>query len=192
MTKLSLFGTIHSSNESKTKIKKILEQHKFDALLTEGVQTKSSGWYRKEPFLIIPARLYFGWLDNLGSEFTIVDKIAKDNNIDNVNMDKSLDELVNYFHKPYYNVIFLIVIIAMIATSSNLFLIIVSFIVAEIVYSAIFAYKFINLRDNFFHEKINDVDNSEKYTNVLIICGNEHVKGIMKIFPNVEDLTNTF
>ncbi len=210
MTTLYLAGTLHSSKKSKNTLEYIFTQYKFDVFLIESPKQSKSEWYRKEPFIFLPYLLYSSSLNKKGSEFTLADKFAKENNIPVINMDKSFDELINYFHKPYNNVVFVIIMILIeLFLNPVLFkllpffagemvyllyfvIILLSFILAEVLYFPYFVFSVTKLRDTSFYEKISEVKNNGLYTSILIICGKFHNKPIMEKFADVKDLTNIF
>ncbi|MCZ7392114.1 MAG: hypothetical protein ABOK23_10730 [Candidatus Methanoperedens sp.] len=107
---LYLYGTVHSSKKSKSDLSNIFNRYKIDAVLSEGVETQYQKMFQKEPFLACPYWVYFNCIKIMGSEFTLAKELANNSEIPIINMDKSLNEIIDYFHKPYINIVLIIII----------------------------------------------------------------------------------
>ncbi|VVB93220.1 Uncharacterised protein [uncultured archaeon] len=189
-TTLYLVGTFHSSKKSKDVLKNIFTRHIFDAILTEGIDDKSCS-FRKEPIIVCIILTWFWFLNRLGSEFTLINTIANRHNIPVINMDKSLNEIIDYFHKPYNNTIYLVFLLLFFKGSQNLIDLILLFILVIVIYLCYFLLRVQKFRDEFFHEKIKETKNGGLYNNILIICGKDHIEPIKRKF-DVIDLNNEF
>ncbi|MFZ3384943.1 MAG: hypothetical protein WA144_13555 [Candidatus Methanoperedens sp.] len=195
ITTLYLLGTFHSGKKSKGALNNIFSQYKFNAILVEGIIDHKTQLFRKEPFLIWMLKLWFWYLNKKGSEFTLTYKLAKNLNIPVINIDKSLNELIELFHRPYYTLIFIMYIILMIYTSHNLMTFILYFIMAELIYFLYFTLIIgIKLRDEIFIKRISEIIEVGLYDNILVVCGKVHAYSIKKNFINkgvvVIDLIN--
>lgn len=195
MKSIYYLGTEHGTNKSKSAIAETFVRYKFYAVLVEGVNDNTK-LFEKEPFLVWMFKLWFLYSNKRGSEFALAHKLAKDHNIPVINIDKSLNELIEHFHKPYNNIIFILILIICTFILNIYYVLLAAFIIAFIfvegIYFGYFLSKIgIQFRDKVFNKKINEIIESSLYERILIICGKEHTNHIKKYFE-VIDLTDSF
>lgn len=189
---LYLYGTFHGGKKSKSDLRNIFNRYKIDAVLSEGVKTQNQKMFQKEPFLVCPIWIYFQYLKEKGSEFDLAKELAKKSNIDFKLMDKSLNELIEYFHKPYNNIVFIIIIAGILLTFHNfILLLLIGLFMVELFYFLYFVFKVWNWREEFFYENIKETIENKPYNSVLITCGKSHTNFIKKKFDCI-DLTKSF
>ncbi|MBU4185097.1 MAG: hypothetical protein KKC23_02650 [Proteobacteria bacterium] len=187
-----LYGTFHSSEKSKRDIRNIFNRYKIDAVLIEGVDDRNQKTFQNEPFLAIFLWIYFKLLTKMGSEFGLAKELANKSNIYIKYMDKSENELVEYFHKPYNNIIvFLIIVGILLIFNNSIILLLSALFVLGILYLFYFALKTWNFREDFFYENIKETIENNPYNSVLILCGKYHTNFIKKKFDCI-DLTKSF
>lgn len=181
---LYLLGTDHISEKSKKAVTNVFTQTKFDAVLLEGVEhhKKIVESLVKEPFLFLIFKIWLSGLNRKGSENKLANKLAKENNISVFYIDRSLDELIEYFHKPYNNIINLVFILLIL--SLNYIMMALSFLLIAFYFIYHRSKIVMQFRNEFFYKKINEKIESGLYGNILFICGRDHIDFIKRKFPN--------
>jgi len=180
-----LLGTTHSSKKSKKQIKRIFERYNIDAVLSEGVKGKwNKNLLLKEPFLSVIVETYLWLLHIKGSELSLIVELAKKRNIPMYNIDVTLSEMINAFHRRYNYLIPVILLstfyyyTGQVWSTSLIIKIIMSIVMACIFYLGYFVLKTKNLRDISFIDKTNKIQKGRKYKRILIVCGHHHCQAI--------------
>lgn len=198
--KIYLLGTTHTTAKSKKQVEKALHDLKLDAVLSEGVINRlddlTSNLLLKEPFLLPIIKFWFWVAKKRGTEFDVAEKISKEKNIYFHNIDLSLAEIINYFHKWYNSLIFIMMLfLAYILAASNphfprFFALLLFVFFAPIFYLGYFLLRVKKLRDDNFVRAIKVLSAEKKYENIIFICGKEHCQSIRNQL-DVTDLTDT-
>ncbi|MBS3102893.1 hypothetical protein J4458_05625 [Candidatus Woesearchaeota archaeon] len=190
MGTLYLLGTVHGTRKSKKRLTSFLTNNKVDIILAEGIRNHNllnKNYWKIEPFLLLVVKVYFYCLKVKGTELNLAEILAKNKGIKFVNMDMSLSQVIDTFHKKSNLLVFLFIfIMAFIITLFNkgyipLFLkFIIAFVFAEIGYLGYFAISVNNLRNKNF--KVNIISNLKNDKEILVVCGKFHSKFISKNF----------
>ena len=123
MGTLYLLGTVHGTRKSKKRLTSFLTNNKVDIILAEGIRNHNllnKNYWKIEPFLLLVVKVYFYCLKVKGTELNLAEILAKNKGIKFVNMDMSLSQVIDTFHKKSNLLVFLFIfIMAFIITLFN-------------------------------------------------------------------------
>jgi len=195
--KIYLLGTTHISKISLNRIRASVSKYKPAAIFSEGIKggmTKKD--IIKEPFLFVIIKIYFCLVKIMGRKAQTIKDVAQEYKIPQHNIDLTLSELINFFHK-WYNYFISAILIGIFSSfifSSKfsgfpfyLRLLLFIFIPCAI-YFFYFIEKTMDIRNKSFVDKTKKFILQYKYETALIFCGKTHSKEIKEPLKAIDSL----
>jgi hypothetical protein len=190
-SQIFLIGTNHCSKKSKKIVFETINNINPNIIFLEGIGKPKRNDFLKEPIISTFLPFWF-WIVELcrgKSEFELAKEIAQKKKILFKNIDVSFSDLINQFHKKYNYFIILIpfifnhvfFIFFKLETFTIYYLKFLFGLIVFFIFAYCFAYfvpKTNKIRNKNFVNNIINIKQSKKYSKILVVCGENHVKKI--------------
>lgn len=192
MGKIFIIGTNHLSQKIGANISKIFDENKFSVVFREGVHGDLKRAFLQNPLLGSCITPWFAITAKFGKDFSTAEKEANSRNIPIINVDMSLNELIDAW-KPLGRWFISPGVFAFASLFLPLGLPIRLMIAAPLAVSShfgYFVYDTLKIRNAHWVEQIKKQFTKDSEGNALIVCGGMHVSDLAKRL-NAADFNTT-